>query len=297
MDGTNIADVWKLILNIIFVSIPEEIFLVAFALLIQKRYDLLKPNRKNVLRFFIPVLSLAVLSNVLRTIFEISADIMPVISILILLVSSALVYNIRNFKQLLSFFASFVLSCLVASIIQLSYIPLLLNTIGMTSADLDNYSFLLVLISLPERVIECCILFYLLSKRTSLIKINIFREIFKSKALSFTTICVFVLNIVFVTLMGKLVFFNHILSSLGIVVQFVVIEGVLIFPILNIAMLFGIIYNMIAKERFERMLSRERMLTLVSILKMYATNQNYGKVNAVIEDINKHLEELYQYKA
>jgi len=167
----------------------------------------------------------------------------------------------------------------------------------MTSADLDNYSFLLVLISLPERVIECCILFYLLSKRTSLIKINIFREIFKSKALSFTTICVFVLNIVFVTLMGKLVFFNHILSSLGIVVQFVVIEGVLIFPILNIAMLFGIIYNMIAKERFERMLSRERMLTLVSILKMYATNQNYGKVNAVIEDINKHLEELYQYKA
>jgi len=267
MDGINILAIVKLILNIILVSIPEEIFFVAFALLIQKRHDLLKPNRRNVLRFSVPVLSLAFLSNILRTFFEVTADFMPIIAVLILFVSTALVYKIKGVRQLLKVFASYILSYLAVSIIQLSYIPLLLNTTGITANELNNYGLLLVLISLPERVIECCILAYLLSKRTNLIKINIFKEIFKNRTISVVTIGVFILNVVFVTLMGKLVFFNRILYNLGIVVQFVVIEGVLIFPILNIAMLFGVIYNMAAKEKFERMLSRERIVTLVSILK------------------------------
>jgi len=296
MDGIDLAVIGKLILNIILVSIPEEIFFVAFALMIQKRYDLLKPTRKNVLRFFVPVLSLAFLSNVLRTFLEVTVDFMPIIAIFILFISTALVYNMRNTKQLLKVFASYILSYLVVSIIQLSYIPLLLNATGIDANELNNYGLLLVLISLPERVIECCILAYLMSKRASLIKINIFKEVLRNKTISIVTISVFILNVVFVTLMGKLVFFNHILSELRIVAQFVAIEGVLIFPILNIAMLFAIIYNMTAKEKFERMLSKERIETLVSILEMYASNQNYGKVNAVINDINKHLEELYQHK-
>lgn len=295
MDGIGDVAMGKLILNIIFVSIPEEIFLVAFALMIQKHYDLLKPTRKNVMRFMVPVLSLALFSNIFRTFLDVKADIMPIISILILFVSTVIVYKVRNLKQLLTFFASFVFSYLVGSIIQLSYIPLLLNTTGIKPDELNNYGYLLILISLPERVIEYCILFYLYNIRTSLVKIKIFREIFSNRILSIITICVFVLNVAFVTVIGKLVFFNRILSCLDVAIQFLVIEGVLIFPILNIATLFGVIYNMAAKEKFERMLSKERLETLVSILEMYANNKNYRKVNAVVNDINKHLKEMGQH--
>lgn len=296
MNGTGLVEFLKMVINIVLVSIPEEMFLVAFSLLLQKRYDLLKPSMKNAVRFFTPVLSLALLSNILRKYFAVTVDFMPIISIFILFISTVLVYRIRKAKLMIKVFASYILSYLAASIIQLSYIPLLFNATGIDAAELNNYSMLLVIITLPERVIEYCIIAYFVLKRKSIVKINIFRQIFRSKGLAIVTISIFILNILFVTVAGKLVFFNRILSGLGLAVQFIVITSVLIFPILNITMLFGVIYNITARETFNRMLSKERLSTLISILELYNQNGNYDKIDRVINDMHKHVDMLYQHK-
>lgn len=243
------------LLNTIFVSIPEESFIVIMTLILLKRFDILDIRmwRYNFKWIMIPTLPMAIMINVFRYIIPIQK---PFISLIGYLLMNFLMiyiviknsYKINKFeilRTILFTFISFVIVCLAESI----YIPAILFSINKPIAFFNNNILYNFLLALPGRITEYAICSYILVKKNDNIKVNLFDTIVKNQFLYSSFLILIVFSNLFIVYFIKLICFDYILKNIGLIEQLMIITISISLPIISITWFLLIVNFILTKQK------------------------------------------------
>ena len=271
--------------NTIFVSILEESFIVAFSLMLLKKFDALEFNKGiNVKRFLGAILIPAVFTNASRQ-FGVQDNFVLLIGVLSVYGALVLIYKIHSPKKLLGAFISILTAIVTFMAIELSYVPLLLRLLNTTVEEVNSSVLNNFLLSIPERTIEAVIIWAMWKKRFNILKVDVVKVITNSRVLSILSIVLLGMNVFMLGLSGKYVIFDRYLSGFPISVQMVFIVGTLILPIFNMVILYAIIYNLKYKEGYRKLFRRDNINSLVSILEESIQEGDYRMVRMALDDM------------
>ena len=296
----DIGRIFVAIINTLIVSIPEEAYLMSFCLILMNRFDVLEfekaynrinINSKKLIKFLIPVTISAALSNILRS-SGINQNIIFLVAIPAIFIPIVITYRIRDIWEIAKALILTMIGFLIMMLIEASYVPLISYGLNKTIHELNSSLFLNFIFSVPERAIECYIITYLAVKKFNYLKISVIKTIVNSKALTRITVVILGLNIAFLFVVGKLFYVDRILTSFSLQVQVLVNIVAVIFPILNLAGLWAIIYSIKCKEQFDITLSRDRLSVLTDALVYFYDKGKYDKVEVAINDIKNSIDKL-----
>jgi len=280
---------FTMIVNIIIVSIPEELFVVVFTLILLKRFDLLRLNGANVLKISVPILPVAVITNIIKYYVQ-NEDIQFFLGAPLMFILIAVTYNrLRDFKGIAKTLISCILSLTIMLIFQASYVPLLLYTTGMEVEDMNSTVLINFLCTIPERVMEIALISYILTRKLSIFKVNVIKTVAESKKLLAAALSIALVNIVFLYLACTLIAYDKILTGVPLPAQLVIIVTVLMLPVLNIGALWVFVYNIKSREMYGKLLEKDRLTALADILRLHADNGSYEKINLVLDDLRNNI--------
>lgn len=300
---TGVEKLILMIVNILIVSIPEEIFLVMLCLILLNQFDFLESRidgensfkKVDIARIGIIVISLAILSNIFR--FYLNLD--PGIGFLILtlLMYLLILYIYKLYYNIVDIFKTLVctlVSVLTLILTEMSYVPLTLYLIDKSLYELNSSILPNFIISLPGRIIQYSILTYLLFKKSSLVKPNILKTITKSRVLMFLTSAFLLINVSLMLVMYILIGFKKILVDYSFLLQIGIIVLVILFPILNITVFFGVLLIKDTREAEERFLVRQDLEATLKDIKRFSNKNDYSKVAALIKDLEIDIKRIYK---
>jgi len=289
--------------NILLVSIPEEVFLVMFTLIILKQFDFLESKKdgenrfkkRDIIEISIPVLFVAVSSNIFRY-YGVDINIIFLISVVSLFIIIVIVCKLWTIQGIIRTFFATAFSCFTLMIIEYSYIPIVLYITDKTVSDFNNSIFLNFILTIPERIIEYIIIVILLTKKATFLKANFIKPIIANKVIFLFVILSLVTNIVLFLIMGKLIGFEKVLVIYPLQSQIIIITASLIFPILNLFGLVGVVYYLANKELYRRYIARETLLRLTEDLAKYIRNKSYDKIELALKDVEANVQDIYLEK-
>jgi hypothetical protein len=294
----------SILINTIISSIPEESFLVLFTLIMLKRFDIKKINKRFFLKVSIPIVIPAIISNVLRyNGLDMVATTLGPLSMLVLLIAvfnvPILIKDIRHnensmvsimkvvlkwFKAVFPTILYMLFSLLVFQLCEV-YMMLVFYVTGKNDEFFNSHVIYNFLLALPERVIEFTIITYMIFRKFNAFKFNFVKAIMESKLLLFVTLFTLLFNIS-VVLIGCYYFgFQMVLSGLDFMPQLSIIICVFMFPVLNIIALLTIVYNTKKREYFEKQIKKGEIKTLSSIAKKSIAKGNYKQINLIIDKL------------
>lgn len=300
--------VQKVLLNTLLVSIPEELFLVMFTLILVGEFEYWKEpeckkliNKFDYIRIFVPTVIIAFILNITKYIGLKSNYISLVIFILlyiIMIITNDIFGDASAIKWMLKAFVCLTVGFLIIGISEFIYMPFLLYSTGLSIKDINQSIFLNFLLSLPSRFIQYSLLFHLIIKRRTLLKGNIFKHIFTSSVISIITILLIVFNLLFLWVMNEIIAFQKLLFTFPYAMRLILIIIVMIFPLLNILAYLWCSYFLKNRETEQKKISSDKLYKLLENLKLYTNNENYDnirwKLNQIGMDIQEIAESLYQ---
>lgn len=244
--------VQKIFLNTLLVSIPEELYLVLFTLILMGEFDYWKEkecvkmfDRWDYIRVLVPTLVAAICSNVFRY-AGVNSALNTLLVLLILFLCIVFTGNIWGDASALKWtgkaFLFLLLGFISLGIAKLIYAPIILYATGITVKEINNNILLNFFISLPSRLLEYSLLIFFIIRKRSFLQGKIFKVIFKSKILSLISAITLLINASFLILITKLVVFDRALSHSSDFLQYSLIIGTLVFPIFNISSLIWSVY-------------------------------------------------------
>ncbi|HEX3029396.1 MAG TPA: hypothetical protein VHT34_08855 [Clostridia bacterium] len=298
MDWGNIVDY---ILNMVLVSMPEEIFLVVFCLILLKQFDFLGSKNdgesrlkwRDIFEVSIPVVILAVLSRSLTQI-NIDPNFKLVIIIFLMPILIIIVYKLWSVEDILKTFACSFISIIVFLLIEFLYVSLVLFFTKKPSLDINGNALMSFIWSLPERMVEYVIIAFLLIRKATFLKANITKIIMKNKMLKVVFSVLLMFNTGIFVLFGKILLFSNALRELDNSVQLAVIGAITLFPIVNVTGILWAVYYVYNKEQYDKYITKESLKDMTKELVDLTQNENYNKINVVVKDIQISIEELYR---
>ncbi|MCX7921411.1 MAG: hypothetical protein N3B21_05225 [Clostridia bacterium] len=285
MFGISVEKLATILTNIILVSIPEEVFLTAFTLLLLKRLEL----PYDISKLLLPVVGVAVISNILRY-KGVNINTVFLLSILILFLLILVTDKVNRRREVLRAFACLLLSISILQILELSYTPLIFYATNKTFSDFNNSIILNFIITIPERIVEFSLVIWLHKKRNDYPQINIFRKFLRSKSLMILTIIILIANTLYLFLACRLIGYDKILISLSISDQLAIIIGVLTFPILNLAALWALVHKISSEDLNENLFFKTRLVLLIDSIKRYTKNGEYENIYTLLEDVKREVD-------
>ncbi len=299
------ASIFNLILNILFVSIPEEICLVMIILIFLKQFEFIKVDYEiansfrfeiqkiEVIKFSIPVLIMSILSNVLKFI-GVGATPVLFISILIVIIAIIITYKLQSVSSILKSIAFTVLGFTILMISESIYIPLILYTMNKTIAEINNSFLTNFLLSLPSRLIQITIILFVLLRKTTFMKANLIKPIIKNKSLSIISLTTVIFNVVLLAILGKLIIFDRILIDMPLYIQLGVIILTVSFPFINILCLVIAIYFVANKSSQKEHTARVEFNDSLEKIKVFASLGKYEEVKIMLDRLDNSIREIYQ---
>ena len=296
----NWAEVFTAIANIILVSIPEEIFLVMFTLILLRQFDFLeskkegegKFKKRDIFEISIPVLCVALITTILRY-CKIDPNYILFSSVLILFICVVIVFKQWTIIGMAKTFFASLISCFTLILIEFTYVPLLYYVIHRTYTDFNNSTLLNFIIAIPERIIEYSLVAFFLIRKATFLKANFFKTIVSSKTLTIIAICIIVFNMVAFSAIGKLIWFDRILINYSLSIQVIMVVTVFLFPILNITAFLAAIYYIRNKEMYRSFLTKEIMNRLTEDLWSYTNNRDFDKIELTLKDMDANIHDIY----
>ncbi len=304
VDLIQMETVYKIIINTFLVSIPEEIYFVLFTYIMIGEFDrwtdedcprLFEPW--DYPRIFVPAAVAAFISNLLR---YTGADLGFVSSatILVLFAGIAVVWDIFNRPGAVKWMGKVLAYLLVAFMLlafcELLYVPMFLSVMGMTVAELNDHILFNFLLSLPERVMQCALLAYLIARKRSLLKAHLLKMVFESKLLTALTLGNLLTNVGFMVFMTRVVVHEKTLAAFPAELRFAAILVICLFPLVNLAALLGctyFVYNRGAEQKKEVAGNVREIITQVETL---SENGNQAKVIWKLMGLYTNLERVAQ---
>jgi hypothetical protein len=280
LDGSMVI---PLILNIVLASIPEETFFVVFSLIIMKRYDLLALKKANIFRIIIIVVVVASSSTILRTSSILDAYLAPLYGVFSIFLFIIILFGIKTPKGILKAFLSVCAAFLTAIAMEILVFPILNSIPDFNAEEANKPGIMLIVLSIPERVMQIILVTMLLLKKQSFMKLGFFKVISRNKPLAYITGGLVIFNLIFLYIMFKLIFFNNILTGTAAVTQVLTVALVIVFPLLNMSVLLGVINYSVNKYTYTRLYVQEETKVLRVLVRTLLQQQRYSEVDAQLE--------------
>jgi len=300
----------KIILNTIFVSIPEELFLTMFTLILMGEFDywceeeckkLINPWDYS--RVLIPTIVTALIVNIFRyyNINNLISNIIPfIVYFSLLAITNEILHEPKAFKWMLKAVLCFLLGFIILCISEMMYLPFVLYNIGLSIKEVNNNILMNFFVSIPIRIIQYSILLFTIVKKRTTLKGNILKQITSSPLITTITFTSIILNLSFLLIINNAIINHQLLHKTPLLTKIVVVVGIVLTPIINISSLIWGIYlsvNRIVKKQKDVSSS---LYNLVDNIKTYINNNEYTnvtwKLNEVSNTIEDITQELYEIK-
>jgi len=265
------------VLNLLFVSIPEEAFIAIIALTFLKKLDNLFDIymwKNNLKWLMIATLPTSILICVLRFMLLVP-QIIVIKSAMALMIASMIYIVIKNsdkitilliFKTAIFTLAGFV----ITGILEYAYCPIISSLLHKPLEFFNNVFLYNFLLGLPARILYTCIIAFIIMKKNGKVKVNLFDTIVKSKFFigSFAVIIMSVVSII--TYIAKLIESESILFSFQFIDQFIIIVIITSVPVILITWLLMVINYFLSKEKMK-----------MQVYENIINNDNVGNVDDI----------------
>ena len=259
-----------LLLNTIFITIPESLFMIILSLSILKIDNLLDIlTWKNNLKWII-IASLPI--SIMLTITKFSPIstkhnmILSTMLIMILLIEYIVINNSFDVKSITIIKTAIytAIGFSISIIIKFTYCNILLSLLARNFCSFDNNIFYSIILSIPVKVFHLCIISIILVRKNSKVKIQLFNSIIKNKFLIGSFLAIMLSRALIVNYISKLVGNNSILINLEIVDKLIIIVLVTTIPIVIITWIILFVNhfmckNKLTQQNYENILNREGM--------------------------------------
>jgi hypothetical protein len=259
------TNIINFLINIVFISIPEEFFIAFLILFFIKIFRIKNHDyfdihnnfvKKNIRLFLYSVLPMAILSNFLS---NMNIDLILLTFIGIFATTLSIVFYLKN-KSFLQNALIFVITFVVLGILytEEGIISQIISSITyLDFAYYKNDIWSLVLISLFYRAIEYAFVGYIIFKKNSIIKVNVLKTIIKSKILLSVCCTYVILNVVALIVFCKCVVMGDILTGIDPTLKLMITLGVFILIIFDICSMWLTASLIQIKERYKYKYGKE----------------------------------------
>lgn len=296
------AGIQKIIINTLFVSIPEEFYLVMFTLILVGEFEYWKEpeckrliNRFDYVRVFLPTIVPAILSETIRvTDFNsLYFQFVPFITTYILIIITNDIFGDASALRWMAKTIMFMLlGFLILAISEFLYVPFVLYQTDLTLVDISNNFLLYFTLSLPSRFLLYSLLLYLVSKKRTPLKGKLLKHILSNPVLSFIFSILVILNILFLQFAFKVISFKKVLETISHTSLFFILIAVVLFPIINISALLWCSYYIKNKEFKDKKLAREKLNILLKEIELFTYTDNYDNIKWKLKEIGMGIEEI-----
>lgn len=292
----------KILLNTLFVSIPEELFLVMFTLILVGEFDYWKePECKRLIhkfdyvRIFVPTVAGALLSNIFRY-MGMESGLFQFLTLLIIYVLIVLTNDIladaSMIRWMIRTLIFIMIGFLLIGISEFIYMPFVLYNTGLSVKDINSSILFNFFLSLPSRIFQYSIILYLISKKRTLLKGRIIRYIIPIHVLSIIVLFIILINLFFFGIMLNSIVFYKSLLNMPTSSQIFIILGIIVYPIINLVGLYYSIYYVKNKELSDKKVAHDKLYILLDNIKLYTNNKNYDNISWKINEISNEIEEV-----
>lgn len=294
----------KIILNTLFVSIPEELYAVMFTLIMVGEFEYWKEpeckrliNRFDYVRVFLPTVVGALLSNILINTglnYGIFQFVSPIVTYIIIVLTNNIFGDASAVKWMLKASIFFLIGFLSIGISEFVYISLVLSSTGLTITEIRGNILLCFMLSLPSRLIQYSLLTYLVSRRRSLLKRNMIKVLLSNPVIAGIFAFLIFANVLFLQILCSSIVSNKLLIPLSHTSQILIITGVVVFPMLNISVfLWGVCFLKNAEVKYRKN-AAEKLITMLKEIEIYTNNENYDNIRWKLNEIGVGIEDVAQ---
>lgn len=294
--------VGKILINTIFVSIPEELYLVMFTLIMVGEFEYWKEseckrliNRFDYVRVFLPTVTGALLSNILINTGLNSSFfhfLTPILMYLLIVFTNDIFGDASAIKWMVKAFIFYIIGFLSIGIIEFIYVPFILSGTGWEMSDIRNNLLIYFMTSIPARLIQFTLLSYLISRKRTLLKGHLIKSILTNPVLTVILSLLVLANILFLQMFGSAIILDKLLISISGFSQMLIITGVVTFPILNISGFLWCFYLLKNNEIKDKKLASEKLNKLLKGIELYTDNSNFDNIRWKLNEIGVGIEDV-----
>jgi len=244
------------LLNMILVSIPEELFLTVMTLIFLKRFDMLDIRmwRYNLKWIMIPIVLMGLNINIMRYILHYPKVIVSLSSLIIFSISITYVirknsfdFNKRTYGKI---FIAIFLSFSVFSLLEGVTCPIILYLMNKSIEFFNNNILWNFVLSLPSRIFGFILIGLLVVRHNNVINIKIFETISKNKFMLYSIVLFAVISNIITVYILKLIGIDRVLEGrVSLIEQACIIMGSLIIPAIILSWMLLLINYLLVKER------------------------------------------------
>jgi len=267
------------LLNMFFVSLPEELFVVAMVLICIGKDDLLDIRmwKENLKWVILPAIGMSFIVSFAKFI-NIPKPYNQIVGMIVLygLLIVVVINNniIKDEIKYIKIFAYTLLAFVIIAILESGYYPLICSLTKTTIIYINSNFIYNFLSALPARAIEYSILVYLLVKRKDDIKIKLFNIILRNNFLKKSMIGLLVSIAFIIIYLIKLIGIDLVLENLPFAEQLFDTILIFIIPTIAITWMLLIVNHTLKSER-----------------RSQQTYENLATQDNVMDDVdNKHKE-------
>ena len=270
--------IFNALLNMFFVSLPEELFVVAIVLIGIGRDDLLDLRmwKDNIRWVALPAIGMSFIISFAR-LTNISKSLIQIIGILVLyLLTLVVIRNNNLLQEKIKYFKALFYTILGIAIISIleCYYPLILSLTKTNILYINSHFILNFLCALPARVIEYSILVYLLVKKSDDVKIKLFDIILKNSFLKRSMFSLLIGIMITMIYLIKLIGIDLILINLSFFEQLIIVVMMFVIPTITITFILLIVNYILKVEK-----------------RIQQTYENLARQDIVMDDVDNYKEE------
>ena len=294
--------VYKVLLNTLLVSIPEEIYLVMFTLILIGEFDYWKEeeckkiiNRWDYSRILIPSVTVAFILNIIKyTNSEtfISSLICLLVFFGLIAITNDILNDARPFKWLTKAFVFLIIGQITIGLTELLYVPFVVYATGRAVSEINNDILLNFLLSLPSRLIQYTILAILVNRLRKRDKGSFISYLLSNQALILILAVIVLFDFFFMFVMYRAIVFKNALLSLSHVMQFEIIICVAMFPMLNISAMLWAAFYVKNKEINEKKDTLNKLDKVLENLNTYKEEESHENITWKLNEIGIAVEEI-----
>lgn len=249
------------ILRVLFISIPEECFIVITAFIIMKRYDLLDVNqlKNSIVNVMIPAIPTAAwfginkLINTQNIIIDIIVNIIPFVILYMLLL---FVYSRNYSTNKAKVFIGMLISFIIFALIEALTLFMITEAFNISISYIQDRFQLSLLFASLERIIGFGFVLFVLIKTN----LNIdFKTIFQNTKIKYATLFIIIFNVTILSLSIKLALIDKILNQFPIIYRFGIMISIFSLVILNLICLWYTIGAIENKYKYVRYLNQNSL--------------------------------------
>ena len=246
-----------IILNTIFVSLPEEAFIAIITLIFLKLNNLLDIYmwNRSLKWIALAVLPVSIMINILKYIIIVPQQNMMISTMILMILLMEFIVINNSFNITISLIlktAIFTISgFVIVGLVRQLYCPLILSILDRPLSFFNANVFYNFLLGLPARVLYLCVISFVIIRRNSTVHVDLFNSIVKNKFFIYGFLLMILVRISLITYIVRLIERNNILIYIQFVEKLYIIIGIICIPIIFITLILMFVNNLLCKEQIK----------------------------------------------